>query len=96
MTGCGECDMLLKRSQPRQEQRGIGAMESNPIMTTDEVSVYLNLHPLTVRRLARDGEIPAMKIGRQWRFKRDLLDRWLEEQSLKNVVAPLDTEMESE
>jgi excisionase family DNA binding protein len=65
-------------------------------MTTDEVSVYLNLHPLTVRRLARDGEIPATKIGRQWRFKRDLLDRWLEEQSLKNVVVPPDTETKTE
>jgi excisionase family DNA binding protein len=65
-------------------------------MTTDEVSVYLNLHPLTVRRLARDGEIPATKIGRQWRFKRDLLDRWLEEQSLENVIVPPDTETEPE
>jgi excisionase family DNA binding protein len=63
-------------------------------MTTDEVSVYLNLHPLTVRRLARDGEIPATKIGRQWRFKRDLLDRWIEEQSIENTVAPPDTETE--
>jgi excisionase family DNA binding protein len=71
-------------------------MNSEPIMTVDEVSVYLNLHPLTVRRLARDGEIPAMKIGRQWRFKRDLLDQWLEQQSLKNVVVPPDTETESE
>lgn len=71
-------------------------MNSEPIMTVDEVSAYLNLHPLTLRRLARDGEIPAMKIGRQWRFKRDLLNRWLEEQSLENVVVPPDTETESE
>ena len=56
------------------------------IMTIDDVSVYLQLHPLTVRRLARAGEIPAMKIGRQWRVQRELLDRWLEEQSLKNVA----------
>jgi excisionase family DNA binding protein len=71
-------------------------MNSEPIMTTDEVSVYLNLHPLTVRRLARDGEIPATKIGRQWRFKRDLLDRWIEEQSIENTVVPPDTETEPE
>ena len=62
------------------------------IMTIDDVSVYLQLHPLTVRRLARAGEIPAMKIGRQWRVQRELLDRWLEEQSLKNVVAGQDTD----
>ena len=49
----------------------------DPIMTVDEVAEYLNLHPSTVRRLARDGEIPAFskipfrgKVGRQWRVKR--------------------------
>ena len=46
----------------------------DPIMTVDEVAEYLGLHPLTVRRLARDGDIPAIKVGRQWRVKRDLLD----------------------
>ena len=64
------------------------------IMTIDDVSAYLQLHPLTVRRLARAGEIPAMKIGRQWRVQRELLDRWLEEQSLKNVVVSPDTATE--
>ena len=55
------------------------------IMTIDEVAEYLQLHPLTVRRLARDGEIPAFKVGRQWRVKRELLDLWLEETSTQNV-----------
>ena len=58
----------------------------DPIMTIDEVAEYLNLHPLTVRRLARDGEIPAFKVGRQWRVKRAILDRWLAEESMKNVA----------
>ena len=34
----------------------------------------LNLHSLTVRRLAREGQIPAFKIGRQWRFQKDQID----------------------
>ena len=55
------------------------------VMTIDQVSEYLQLHPLTVRRLARDGDIPAIKIGRQWRVKRDLLDRWLTDKAMKNV-----------
>ena len=57
----------------------------DPIMTTDEVAEYLDLHPLTVRRLARDGEIPAFKVGRQWRVKRAILVRWLVEESMKNL-----------
>jgi excisionase family DNA binding protein len=65
----------------------------DPVMTIDEVAEYLDLHPLTVRRLARDGEIPAFskipfrgKVGRQWRAKRAILERWLAEESMKNVA----------
>jgi excisionase family DNA binding protein len=39
----------------------------DPIMTVDQVAEYLKLHPLTIRHLAREGEIPAFKVGRQWR-----------------------------
>jgi excisionase family DNA binding protein len=49
-----------------------------PIMTVEEAAEYLQLDPLTIRRLAREGAIPACKLGRQWRLKRDLLNRWLE------------------
>ena len=59
----------------------------DPIMTIDQVAEYLNLHPLTIRRLARDGEIPAFKVGRQWRVKRELLDRWMADKSMQNVDA---------
>jgi excisionase family DNA binding protein len=55
------------------------------IMTIEQVARYLSLHELTVRRLARDGEIPAFKVGRQWRVKRDLLDKWIEREALRNI-----------
>jgi len=55
------------------------------IMTIEEVARYLRLHELTVRRLAREGEIPAFKIGRQWRVKKALLDRWIEREAMRNV-----------
>ena len=58
------------------------------MMDIETVAEYLGLHPLTVRRLARDGEIPAFKIGRQWRVKRDLLERWIEERSFDNMQQP--------
>jgi excisionase family DNA binding protein len=56
------------------------------IMTIEQVARYLSLHELTVRRLARDGEIPAFKVGRQWRVKRELLDRWIEREALRNLT----------
>ena len=63
--------------------------EADTVMTVDEVAEYLSLHPLTVRVLARAGKIPAFKIGKQWRVKRELLARWIEEQSaVKSDEAP--------
>jgi excisionase family DNA binding protein len=61
-------------------------MEKAPsLMTVEEVAEYLQLHPLTVRRLARENKVPFFKLGRQWRAKKELLDQWIEEQSMKNV-----------
>ena len=59
--------------------------EEPSLMTINEVAAYLRLHPLTVRRLAISGEIPAFKIGKQWRIKRELLDRRIEQESLRNA-----------
>lgn len=42
--------------------------------TIEEVAQALKLHPYTVRRLSREGKIPAFKFGGQWRFNRKDLD----------------------
>jgi excisionase family DNA binding protein len=55
------------------------------ILTIAQVAEFLGLHELTVRRLAREGELPALKLGRQWRVKKDLLEKWIETRSLDNV-----------
>ena len=57
----------------------------NEIMTIEQVARYFSLHQLTVRRLAREGEIRALKVGQQWRVKRELLDRWIEREALRNL-----------
>ena len=49
-------------------------------LTTEEVLSYLKITPRTIYRLIRTGELPAVRIGRQWRFRRADLDRWLERQ----------------
>ncbi len=59
--------------------------EKTSLMTIEETAEYLKLHPLTVRRLAREEKIPAFKLGRQWRVKRELLDKWLEQKAIQNV-----------
>jgi excisionase family DNA binding protein len=42
--------------------------------TIEEVAEALKLHPYTIRRLSREGKIPAFKFGAQWRFKKQDID----------------------
>ena len=49
-------------------------------LTTEEVLTYLKVTPRTIYRLIRTGELPAVRIGRQWRFRRGDLDSWLDRQ----------------
>jgi excisionase family DNA binding protein len=53
---------------------------SEEIMTIKEVSEYLKMNYRTVYRLAEKGEIPAFKVGKNWRVRKDLLDKWIEDQ----------------
>jgi excisionase family DNA binding protein len=59
------------------------------IMTAQELSAYLKITTTTIYKLAQQGEIPSFKVGSEWRFKRELVDRWLERgpgASLKRVL----------
>ena len=53
-------------------------------LTTDEAAQILRMHPETVRRWAREGLIPAAKLGNRggFRFRREDLDRFLEQRRL--------------
>ena len=51
--------------------------ERTQIMTPKEAAKYLGFHLVTIYRLLKKGEVPATKIGGQWRFKKDILDDWL-------------------
>ena len=67
----------------------MGAMErtklaETEIMTTSEVAQYLRLAEATIYKLAQAGEIPAVKVGRTWRFKKDLIDEWFRQQAMHN------------
>ena len=49
------------------------------IMTTRDVSKYLKLHELTICKYAARGKIPAVRIGKSWRFDKDVIDKWIGE-----------------
>ena len=52
-------------------------MTSKDVLTAEEVAEYLRIHPYTVRRLARTGKLPGFKVGGQWRFKKEVIDKKL-------------------
>ncbi|EKO3548523.1 helix-turn-helix domain-containing protein [Vibrio fluvialis] len=54
------------------------------ILTLKEVAVYLKLAEKTAYRLASEGKLPGFKVGGSWRFKREDLEAWIEEQKGKD------------
>jgi excisionase family DNA binding protein len=52
------------------------------ILTLEEVAHYLRLRPQTIYKWAAERRIPAVKLGKEWRFRMSILDRWLDEQLL--------------
>ena len=61
-------------------------------MTLREASQYLGISPDTLYKyLSEDPvRIPAFKLGNRWRFKKDLLDRWMEKKSERVLEPKLD------
>ena len=51
--------------------------ENIAIMTVRDVANYLRLSEAKVYRLAKEGGVPAFRLGKSWRFRRDLLDEWI-------------------
>ena len=49
------------------------------VMTIQETSQYLRIPISSLYKLAQSGKIPCQKVGRHWRFRRQAIDRWLDE-----------------
>jgi excisionase family DNA binding protein len=47
------------------------------VMTLDDVAQFLRVHPSTVYRLLKNRTIPAFKVGSDWRFNQDSIERWV-------------------
>jgi len=58
-------------------------MMDETFLTTEEVLEYLQVNLRTVYRLIKAGKIPAVRVGRQWRFRKRDIDAWLDSQRLR-------------
>lgn len=57
--------------------------KNQEILTIDELSKYLKIPKSTVYKLCQESRIPGQKVGRHWRFRKEVIDRWLESGSEK-------------
>jgi excisionase family DNA binding protein len=63
--------------------------DNDKIMTIEEVAEYLRLTPQTIYTWAQERKIPAVKLGKEWRFKKSLIDKWFNDhldQKFKNYL----------
>jgi len=52
------------------------ANNDSDIMTLEEVAAYLKLKPQTIYTWAQEKRIPAAKLGKEWRFRKSIIDKW--------------------
>ncbi len=64
-------------------------MNGDEIMTLEEVAAYLKVKPQTIYTWAQEKKIPAAKLGKEWRFKRSVIDVWFNQhfdEKFANIV----------
>ena len=70
---------------------GTAQIELREVMDIRQASEYLGISGDTLYRYASEGFVPAFKLGNRWRFRKSLLDAWMDEKSgVKKPVAPVE------
>lgn len=72
-------DEIIDPMQPEINIMDANSSEkfSDPLWTVEDVADYLKLQPETIRSMARRGELPALKIGKVWRFQKHAIHEML-------------------
>ena len=52
---------------------------SDEVMTIEELATYLKIPKSTLYKQVQEGKVPGQKIGKQWRFGKKAIDRWINE-----------------
>jgi excisionase family DNA binding protein len=63
---------MMKTAQPIPDS----TIEMSPVLTVQNVAEYLRVHPSTIYRLLKNKQLPAFRVGSDWRFDRKEIDRW--------------------
>jgi len=68
---------------------GMAQIAVREVMDIRQASEYLGISGDTLYRYASEGFVPAFKLGNRWRFKKNLLDAWMDEKSGVKPVEPV-------
>jgi excisionase family DNA binding protein len=68
---------------------GVAQVVAREVMDIRQASEYLGISGDTLYRYASEGFIPAFKLGNRWRFKKSLLDAWMDEKSGVKPAIPV-------
>lgn len=66
-------------------ERKNGREEFERLLDSQEVAELMKVHPETVKRRARSGEIPGIKFGKLWRFRASILEAYVREKIQENA-----------
>lgn len=61
--------------QTSDKSDGLGTFSE--VMTVHDLATYLKMSDARIYRMARAGKLPVIRIGKTWRFKKDMVDNWL-------------------
>lgn len=70
----------MSRTTKKVSPRPSAALEGDfePLLDSDQAAALLKIHPKTLQKMARQGEVAGIQIGRLWRFRASALNRWLQ------------------
>jgi excisionase family DNA binding protein len=60
--------------------------DAREVMNIRQASQYLGVSPDTLYKYVSEDLIPAFKLGNRWKFKKSILDSWMEDRSLSNEI----------
>jgi excisionase family DNA binding protein len=80
---------VVRRRATIEIEEGMSLHTCSPFLDTTGVAGLLGIAVRTVSLWAECGEIPAFKMGRQWRFRRESIMKWVKAAEQKSVEIPL-------
>jgi excisionase family DNA binding protein len=82
-------ELCVKRAKGEAMRRSLS--DISPVLTVRDLSNYLRVHPSTVYRLLKTGQLPAVKVGRDWRFNVEAIDCWRVDREKNPAQVPKST-----